>query len=176
MTAKLYLIILALAATSALPARADGITVIFDTPDQAGSPGETIQYFGVITNTGTDTVYLNSDDINLDGGPDDFTFSDASFYANTPSGYLDGGASTGDIELFDVTINDPFPDALYTSYEGDFTLLGGVDGGSADVLAVASFSATVVPEPAGSVLFMAGLTVVGTAVRFCGTSQRRSIS
>jgi hypothetical protein len=88
--------------------------------------GGIFQFDGVIASTVADTEFLNSDSLNLSATTGDFTTDDGPFFANAPVS-LASGASTPDIELFDVTIVDTFPDA-FTSYSGLFTILGGGDG------------------------------------------------
>ena len=117
----------ALVIAVAFSARAD-IRVIFDAPSQIGAPGDALQFFGNITNTGVDTVFLN-----------------------------------GDIELFDISLSNPFTYPLGL-YGGSYTLLGGVDGNAQDVLAAEDFSVTATPEPGlyGAVaLGMGGLLLAG---------------
>ena len=154
--------LLTLAAIGGVAARAGTISLVFDTPDQTGAPGATLQYFGTLTNTGSDTVFLNGDTPNLTGAAGDFAINDL-FFANAPIS-LGAGGSSGDIELFDVTVGDPFTDTL-TTYAGLYTLLGGVDGGAQDVVTdpSAGFSVTVTsgtsgtPEPATPALLVTGL-------------------
>src|ERR1700761_7570665 len=88
---------------SGAAARAGEIDVVLGDPDQTGAPGSTLQYLGSITNTTGNTIFLNSDDLNLAGLPGDFTIDDQFF--NTVPISLDAGQSSGDIELFDVTIS-----------------------------------------------------------------------
>jgi hypothetical protein len=166
--------LLALAALAAAGAHADGISITLDNPNQSGNPGETLSFYGVITNTDVNPedcyIYLNSDDPN-------FTLSDASvsdnFFANVPP-YLAPGTSSGDVDLFDITLADPESDPFGT-YDGEYTLVGGMDGGAdtaQDNLAQVGFSVDVepasvsaIPEPStlaqlGTVLT---LTILGTA-------------
>src|ERR1700683_202171 len=66
-TMKTLLCTLMLAILSVAAARADILTISLDQPDQTGSPGGTLQFFGTITNDSDATVFLNSDDLTLDG-------------------------------------------------------------------------------------------------------------
>jgi len=75
--------------------------VVFDNSNQTGNPGGTLQFFGVISNTGSDTVFLNSDTLTLPG----LSFTIADQFLNYVPVSLDGGSSSGDIELFDVTLS-----------------------------------------------------------------------
>jgi len=73
---------------------------------------------------------------------------------------LDSGFSSGDIELFNVALANPFTDP-FGNYPGSYTLTGGIDGNAQDVLASADFSVTAqqstVPEP--SSLFLLGTSL-----------------
>ena len=143
-----------------------GIVVTFDAPSQTGHPGDTLHFSGVISNTGSDIVFLNGDPLTL-AGPS-FTITDQ-FFATVPVS-LDGNTSSGDIDLFDVTVSNPLLDPP-GKYLGSYGLLGGVDGDGSDNLASASFDVTTaaggttVPEP-GSWLLL------GTAVAGFGAARR----
>jgi hypothetical protein len=160
---KRFFSILVLAACSMAAAHAE-VVVLLDTPDQTAVPGTTLQYFGTITNSDpTNAVYLNGDSLTLSAPDGDFTVNDL-FFSNVPIS-LDGGANSGDIELFDVTINDPFTDP-YAVYTGAYELLGGVDGNAQDVLAANEFSAApLAPEPVTSVLTLSGLAALAVIRR-----------
>jgi hypothetical protein len=149
----------ALVIAVAFSARAD-IRVIFDAPSQIGAPGDALQFFGNITNTGVDTVFLNGDSLDFSGAAS-FNTNDL-FFSTVPIS-LSGGASSGDIELFDISLSNPFTYPLGL-YGGSYTLLGGVDGNAQDVLAAEDFSVTATPEPGlyGAVaLGMGGLLLAG---------------
>ena len=149
-----------------------GIVITFDAPSQTGHPGDTLNFFGVISNTGSGTVFLNGDPLTLAGLS--FAITDQ-FLATVPLS-LDGGSSSDHIELFDVTVSDPLLDSP-AKYLGGYTLLGGADAptdtdpGSQDNLASANFDVTTapggtaVPEP-GSWLLL------GTAVAGLGAARR----
>jgi len=153
---KTFINLIALTALAVAGARAD-INITFDNAAQSGLPGATLQFFGTIDNTGFNTVFLNADSLNLAGGSD-FTTNDL-FFTNAPISVAAGGSS-GDIELFDVTISNPFVDTL-TTYNGTYTLIGGIDGGAQDVLAEASFSVSVTPEPGYFALLGVGVALMG---------------
>ena len=106
-----FLFIVAFMAMAASVAHAGAMTT-FDDPDQNGAPGTTLQFFGTITNPGSDAIFLNGDALNLAAPTADFTITDL-FFANAPL-LLDAGESSGLIELFDVTVNNPFPDSPTT--------------------------------------------------------------
>jgi hypothetical protein len=159
--------LIAMTVLGAAMACAGTITVTLDQPDQTGGPGDTLMFFGVIANTGGDTEFLNSDSLNLTATSGDFTTNDGPFFANAPVS-LASSASTGDIELFDVSVVNPFPDA-FTSYSGLFTILGGADGGSSDILTDPAIAFSVsaqsgAPEPSSSLLILTAF-IAGTFVR-----------
>jgi len=149
------LLLATLSAANTLP-----ITIAFDQPDQTGMPGQTLQFFGTLTNTTAAAVFLNSDDLNPTGLS--FTSTDL-FFANVPlflapSGQA--GDSSGDIELFDLTLSAPLRDATAT-YLGSYTLLGGADSNAQDIVGSAGFSVTTVtPEPSAVYLLITALSAV----------------
>ena len=130
---KNLLCTLMLATLTAAAAQASTLTIAFDQPDQIGMPGQTLQFFGTITNTSANTVFLNNDDLNPTGLS--LTANDL-FFANVPvflapSGQA--GDSSGDIELFDIAVSAPPLDAPAT-YPGTYDLVGGADGNAQDIL------------------------------------------
>jgi len=143
-------------------ARADVVDIAFDHSSQTGSPGDTVKFFGTLTNTSSDTVFLNSDSLNLSGFP---LSSITDLFANAPLS-LAGGANSGDIELFDAVIPNAFPSS---SNPGNYALLG---GGMSDLNIVGAVDFTVhvegissVPEPSFSRLLTFGLALLA-AVRW----------
>lgn len=138
-------------AIGALAARAD-IIVTLDNPNQTGNPGQTLSFYGTISNNSADTdpadaIYLNMDNVFLGLTSPSYTWIDD--LANTPVD-LAGGQSSADIDLFDIALTNPQSDPFGT-YGGTYTLLGGADGGAdtaQDSLAQAGFSVTTAaPEP-----------------------------
>jgi hypothetical protein len=121
--------------------------VTFDDPNQTGQPGATLMFSGVLSNGGPDTVFLNSDTLNLVGNS--FTVTDL-FFSNVPVS-LDPGQSSADIQLFAAMLLNPFSD-LPGDYIGTYTLLGGEDSNAQDVVGSGTFSVTAntVPEPSSS--------------------------
>jgi hypothetical protein len=140
-----------------------GVLITFDAPGLTGNPGDILAFVGNITNLDpTDPVYLNGVDVNLAG--DDFTVDTLDdFFANVPIS-LNGGQSTGMIELFTVTIGQPLIDPLDT-FVGVYTMLGGVDGSDQTIIGSAQFSVTTTPEPDS--LAMMGCGVLAYIVFAC---------
>jgi hypothetical protein len=163
---KTLLCTLMLATLGAAVAKADGITITFDDPNQIAQPGETLRFFGTITNDTDTTIFLNSDDPDISDPSGVSLTVDDLFLSNVPISLApegQAGASSGDIELFDITVSSPFLDPL-GSYPGTYSLVGGADGGTdtaQDNLGSASFSVSVTPEPSTfSYLLLGALPVL----------------
>jgi len=150
-----------LATLGTAAAKADTLTIAFDQPTQSAAAGATLEFFGTITNDTTSTIFLNSDDLNLSG----LSFAVNDQFFNTVPVSLAAGASSDDIELFDVTLSDPLQDAP-SIYSGTYGLFGGDSGDAQDNLAAQSFSVTSapatnpVPEPSTLCLLLSGLSVL----------------
>jgi hypothetical protein len=125
-------------------------------------PGDELQFFGTLTNTTSGTVYLNADNFNLATLPLS-SFDDSPFFANAPVS-LDGGGTSGDIELFDLDIPAPFTPG---KYDGSFQVLGGVDDNAQDVVGTVNFTVQVqgptsaIPEPTSLPLLGAAFLGIG---------------
>lgn len=176
MNMKPLLCTLALATLGTVAAKADEVTITLDQTSQTASTGDTLQFFGTITNDTDSTIYLNSDDLTLTSPSlttTDQFFNTVPIYL-APEGQV--GDSSGDIELFDVTVSDPLLDAAGT-IDGSYDLLGGADGGSdtaSDVLGTAAFSVTTIaptPEPPSLYLLLSGLLALA-ALAWKGTRPR----
>ncbi len=160
---KHFFTVLILATCGVVAANA-GTVITLDNPGQTGATGTTLRYFGTISNTDpSNTVYLNSDSLTLTAPAGAFSFTDQFFTAVPLS--LAPFTNSGDIELFDITVSNPFTDP-FTVYSGTYELLGGGDGGAQDLLATASFSATPqelsgTHEPVTPVLMISGLAALG---------------
>ena len=159
--------ILALALLPCAVASADTITITLDSPTLSGSAGDTLQFFGTLTNTTADTVFLNDVNFNLASIPLS-SIDNSPFFTNAPvsldaAGSLDGGFTSGDIQLFNIAIPDPFTPG---NYSGTFQVLGGADGGSQDIVGTADFTVQVlgpvsgVPEPASLGLMLAAFVAI----------------
>lgn len=170
--------LIALTALAVAGAQAGSISITLDDPDQSGVPGQTLSFFGTITNTdtnpGDDPIYLNFDSLNFSLG--DATVTD-NFFANVPISLAEG-ASSGDIDLFDIALADPESEPLGL-YTGTYGLLGGMDGGdgsAADNLAQVNFSVTATPEPTTVVLLALGLALMGLLHRRRASRDRYRFS
>lgn len=158
-----------LAALASTGARAS-VEITLDNPNQAGGPGETLKFFGIITNTSldkdpADAIYLNADSL-------DFSLSDATvednFFASYFPVFLTGGQSSGDIDLFDIVLANPETQP-FGLYAGTYGLIGGEDGGSQtaqDNLAQVGFSVNTqptvpTPEPGSFGLLGSALILFG---------------
>jgi hypothetical protein len=139
------------------PAKADIAAIALDSPTLTGSPGDVLEFSGTITNTTNADVYLNADNFSLTGF-DPTDIDDSPFFANAPA-FLGPLGTTGDIELFDVTIPNPFMDSCVAASDcgGTFQILGGADANAQGVVGTAFFTVNVqppasVPEPSWAVL------------------------
>jgi hypothetical protein len=162
---KTLLSTLILAMLGTAVAKADTVTISFDQPNQTATNGSTIEFFGTITNDSTSTLFLNSDDLNLSG----LSFTVTDQFLNTVPISLAPGQSSGDIELFDVTLSDPLLDAPGT-YAGTYGLFGGAASDAQDNLISQGFSITTetaspVPEPSTIYLLLGGLSVLAPLTR-----------
>jgi hypothetical protein len=146
-------------------AKADPISLTI-TPDltfQSG-PGPVFEFYETVTNTGSDTVYLNGDDPVLGAGLslDDSPFNtNPSFWVLAPGDFYTG-------LLFTVTAPS-YVEGASNLYTGSFTILGGADNSAGDPLATVNFDIQVTPEPSSLVLLLTGMA--GLA----GTLRRRLI-
>jgi hypothetical protein len=117
-----------------------------------------VDFYATITNDTTQAIYLNGDSYSVSSP---LTLDDTPFNNNAPFS-LNGGQSSGEIELFDVSL--PALTAAGT-YGGLFSIVGGYGSSDALVLSNSNFAVTVsgptqVPEidPATSLGALALLT------------------
>jgi hypothetical protein len=143
---------LMLALLGTVAAKADTLTITLDQPIQKAAAGDTVEFFGTITNDSSSTIFLNNDSFTLAGLS--LTVDDDFF--NTPIS-LDAGETSEDVELFDVTVSDPLLDPIGT-YSGSYELLGGTDGDAQNVIGTAKFAVTTVPEPGSIYLLLGGVS------------------
>ena len=80
--------ILATVLLAASTARASVVTLVLNSPELYGKPGDVLAFFGTLTNTTSDVVWLNADNFNLPLGFGPGAIDDSPLFINTPSGYL----------------------------------------------------------------------------------------
>jgi hypothetical protein len=159
MKKTLFSILALVAFALAIPAHASTITISLVDPNQTGTVGETLQFFGVITNDTNTTVNLDGDDLSLTAPGitliDDFN-SNVPFFL-TPDGTA--GSSSGIIELFDVTLSPGFTGKNVGTYDLTF------DTGGAPSDVSTTFSVAPTPEPASFFLLLSSLPAAYPLVR-----------
>jgi hypothetical protein len=149
-------------------AKADTLTLTLDRPYQIGASG-LFDFYGTIAYTSADATndgdlpeYLNGATVIFTDPVSLATYDATPFYSNTPIS-MNEGDSTGDVELFTVTV----PDYIAGSsnlYAGTFEVLGGTssDGNEPDgqlMLASEDFNIQVTPEPSSLLLLCTGLFI-----------------
>jgi hypothetical protein len=135
------------------PAVADGVDLTLSTV--LGPPGSTVTVDGTITNNGSVTVFLNSENFSL-SSPSFINGDITEFFLNAPV-YLEPGTTSGLIPLFTFEIAPGTPAGFYP---GNFLdIIGGGPTDFTDVLASAEFSVGVTPEPGTVVLLGTGVLV-----------------
>ncbi len=159
-----------LACLAAPAARAQTVltqTVFTLTPaDQTGSAGSTLHFTGLLTNTGTTSVFLNGEFPTFNAPPQGLSFDTTPFDSGAPTSLAPGTSYSGG--FFDVSITAPVAPGTYL---GNLTITGGADGSASDTVASSPFSVTVqspaaAPEPAPLAgLGLAALGVGGLLLR-----------
>ena len=152
--ASLVLCLLAMVASAA---RGDGGGVDLTLTSVSGAPGSEVTVYGTITNTGSDDVYLNSENFTL--GSSSFSNGDVTdFFLNAPLS-LAPDSDSGLIALFTFDVASGTPGG---SYGGNYLDILGGGPTDQNLLASAEYSVTVkntvAPEP-GTI----GLIVLGGA-------------
>jgi len=115
--------------------------------------------------TNSADVFLNGDSFNIQSP---LTLDDSDFFADFPFFLAPGDSFTG--ALFAVTMPPNTPLGIYL---GTFTLLGGPNGGSSNVLGTVSFSVAAAPEPSSIVMMLTGLA--GLAMFLFGARFRANL-
>jgi hypothetical protein len=151
-TGKLFSLLLLAAA---LPAWGDIITMSLTPPELSGLAGATLTFQGVLSNPGTETIFLNSVESNF--AVSGFDIDTLVFFVEAPIS-LDPSESTGLITLFTVTISSPYASAG-GPFMGTFDILGGLDDGAQEFLGSVDFFVAT-PEP-GSFALLAGGAALG---------------
>jgi hypothetical protein len=130
------------------------LTITLDSPFQSGSDGQTLDFSGTITNTGTSLVNLGGDSFTIGGA---FTVDDSGYLNNAPF-TLDVSEASGDIDLFTITIT---PGTTIGLYPGAFDILDG-----STVVGEAAFDVYVTPEPGTIFLMATGLLALAGFIRW----------
>lgn len=154
-----------------LTAHADTLNLSLTTPNQTGSPGDTLVFFGTISNPTATTFFLNGDNLSTNPGPPLFNGNGSAFLLDSPPS-LGAGGSTGNLDLFSVMIGASAAPGTYIL--NSFEVLGGSTSSAQDLLATQQFSITVstapTPEPGTLTLLATGAS--GWMVR--AVRRRRS--
>ena len=149
---------------AAVSAHADPLSVILDDPNLTAIGGQTIYFYGTITNNDpTNTYNLDCDGTTIDPS---LTFDDTGFQNNTPL-FLLPGDSSGDVELFSLYIPDGEAVGLYT---GQYQIQGNDGGDTGDFqIGEADISVDVTPEPSSLLLMGTGMLLIA------GLASRKAI-
>lgn len=114
----------------------------------AGKPGDLLSFTGILTNLGTDEVFLNSDLFSLNGVG--LTLDDSPFFTNFPLSLTGGQTFSG--EIFTVELDPTVGPGIYN---GSFTIQGGPTDSSFNNLGTQNFNIVVgAPEPASGLLLL----------------------
>ena len=118
---------------AAVSACAGPLLIVFDNAALSGAPGDTLAFFGVLANSGTDPFFLNGPEVT--GLDPSFAPDVTPFFLSTPLS-IDPGANgiLAGVEFFDVVI--PVGQAS-GDYSGLFTIIGGADGAAQDMFSTA---------------------------------------
>ena len=158
---KNIILILAIILLAASAAQADVIDIVLDSSTLSGTPGSVLKFFGTLTNTTGDVVFLNAGNINS-AIPDPNAIDNSPFFTNAPLS-LGANETTGDSGLFNITIFASFAPG---NYDGIFTVVGGAGTASQDILGSADVTVQVAPEPGMLPFLGAGVGVLLAWKRF----------
>jgi len=136
---KTLLLVLLVLLSGALTAQAQ-LSLSLTPSTRAGEQGTTVIFSGTLRNTGSDEVFLNATNYNLNAAG--LSLDDSPFFANAPVSLLGGQEWSGN--LFNVAIS---PATALGTYSGNFGILGGVNSQAQDFLTQASFEVTVQSSP-----------------------------
>jgi hypothetical protein len=167
MTFSISTLVLGAALLLARPASADTITLNLANPVQTGAAGSTLFFDATVTAPlkNGETIFLNADNFGSLASP--LTASDDGFVLGFPLSLDPGDSFTG--LLFTVSLP---PSIIAGQYLGSFSLLGGADGDSQDLLATVDFTvnatraASAVPEPGSVLLLATGLMGLGVVMAY----------
>jgi uncharacterized repeat protein (TIGR01451 family) len=111
--------------------------------------GQTVTFAATLTNTGTATLFLNADSIDI---APPLLLDDTKFFLNTPASLAAGQSITAAILDVGAPIGSTF--GLHT---GSMSILGGSTPNELTTQATQTFAVNVVPEPASAALLIVGL-------------------
>ena len=147
--------------TCGITARAGSLSFTIDVAAQQAVPGDTLTFFGTVSNSSESLIYLMGDSATADAG---LSVDDSPFYNNFPPVLNPGEVLTK--EVFSLVVS---PGTSAGVYAGMFEILGGSDGNAQDMLGAQGFTVnvaeSVVPEPSSLLLLLSCLAGLAGPVR-----------